>query len=166
MTFSGITRAEDNKYDKTITFVNTSGRFLWVAFWGTSKCMNPPPEEGSFSVPIDGFTHFPLNPDSSCGDASIQFTVSVITSNSVHPYVGGDVTYRKYKSNNRWLQKIEWRPTKIGTFFPNFVRALCGASYNGCKGIGIPFENAQATIALMDLGLVADRIFVFPGKSR
>jgi hypothetical protein len=143
-----------------ITFVNSSGRAIWVEYWGDSKCITPP-AKGSHLVARGTSRQFPLKLKANCvGESSIKFNITMKTANTHYPEVGGTVTYRKYRDKenaNKWSQKIDFVPTG-GVNYYNFIRATCGASHEFCKGLGRPFTNAQAAVAVLNPGLAADDV--------
>jgi hypothetical protein len=159
MTVSSIASADTaNK----ITIVNTSGRPFSVTFAGVAKCMSKLPKEGVSRIGVEEHIQFSLVPDSTCGESSIQFTLRMALANPEHPQAGGTLTYRKYKgTNRRWLQKVEFVPTGGATFF-NFLRATCGEGHELCLGIGIPFSDAQAYVAVLNPGL--DTFYIGYGR--
>ncbi|CAM3842897.1 hypothetical protein [Bordetella bronchialis] len=152
--------------EKGITFFNTTGRAIWVEFWGKAQCVDPAPKQGSFPVGVNDDRTFPINLKPDCGDSSIEFTLAMITGNSEHPEVGGTVTYRRYRGLNKgWLQKVEFTPTPGVNFF-NFIQAFCGSTPQVCKGTGIPFTDAQAEVRVLNPGLIVTNRYIGPGKSR
>jgi hypothetical protein len=153
----------------TITFVNTTGRALWVDFYSSkAQCIINPPGPYTYPIGIDGNRKFPLEVDPKCGDASIQFGLSQITGNSQYPSIGGTGTYRRYKGRNgQWLAKVSFAPNP-GITARSFVRALCGTKPQFCLGIGIPSRDVEVVIGVLNVGLSVDfmQFRDSPGKSK
>ncbi len=75
-------RADEQRH---VTFFNTTGRAIWVEFWGKAECVDPAPKQGSFPVEVNDDRTFPINLKPDCGDSSIEFTLAMITGNSSSP---------------------------------------------------------------------------------
>jgi hypothetical protein len=151
----------------SLTFVNTAERPLSVSFVDANQCVIDPVKSNRPLGP-DSHTTYPLTVDTACGDAQIRYRLSTMTGNSKNFFVGGVVTYRRYKGQNgKWLAKMSFTPDRETPF--NYLRVTCGAKKVFCKGIGTASSDVQASVAVLSLALEVDTILTNPrmsGKSR